>query len=181
MWAVFGKVMVPLDGSPLSEAVLPWVRQLMATGHTRAYLLRVLPGSEGDDRMDNSFIAVPHPLPTPDERAEAEGDARAYLHQVAAFVGDEWDVRALVREGAPAREIALAARECGVDLIAMSTHGRSGLGRLVLGSVADQVVRSSGLPVVLIHPDEAAMRATPTALSRGQGAVVHPGRRPMGL
>ncbi len=174
------KVLVPLDGSPCSEAVLPWVRQLVATGHAKVYLLRVLPGLDGGDVMYSGFVAVPYAVPTPEERAEMTDAAHTYLEQVAAFAGEGADVQTLVRQGEPGREIVAAARECGADLIAMSTHGRTGVGRLVMGSVADQVVRSAGLPVVLIRPDAAALRATPSALSQATGEIAHPGRRPMG-
>jgi nucleotide-binding universal stress UspA family protein len=55
----------------------------------------------------------------------------------------------------PAAEIVNAARETGADLIAMSTHGRSGLGRLMFGSVAEAVLRHSDVPVFLLRATEA--------------------------
>ena len=63
-------------------------------------------------------------------------------------------VRAQVRRGEPADEIVSAASEAGADLIAMSTHGRSGLGRLLFGSVAAAVLRQADIPVFLLRATE---------------------------
>ena len=60
-----------------------------------------------------------------------------------------------MRSGAPAQEIVAAAREAGADLIAMSTHGRGGLGRLIFGSVAEAVLREAEIPVLLMRTTEA--------------------------
>jgi nucleotide-binding universal stress UspA family protein len=64
-------------------------------------------------------------------------------------------VESRVRRGNPAEEIVAAARESGADLIAMSTHGRGGLGRLVFGSVAQAVLRHVDMPVFLMRATEA--------------------------
>ena len=63
-------------------------------------------------------------------------------------------VSAEVADGSPAHVILEIARSHDVTVIAMSTHGRSGLGRVVFGSVSDAVVRNSHLPVLLIRPEE---------------------------
>jgi nucleotide-binding universal stress UspA family protein len=70
-------------------------------------------------------------------------------------------VQTAVRVGDPATEIVEAARETGADLIAMTTHGRSGLGRLLFGSVAEAVLRRAHVPVFLLRVSEpqTAMRA----------------------
>jgi nucleotide-binding universal stress UspA family protein len=72
-----------------------------------------------------------------------------------------------VRRGVPGEEIVAAARECEADLIAMSTHGRGGLGRLVFGSVAQDVLRRAEIPVFLMRTTEAqvAARAAREAVS----------------
>ncbi len=63
-------------------------------------------------------------------------------------------VEVAIREGRPTEEIEAAVRELGCDLVVMATHGRSGLRRAVLGSVADHVVRHTpGAPVLLVHLD----------------------------
>jgi nucleotide-binding universal stress UspA family protein len=69
------------------------------------------------------------------------------------------DVSWEVRNGRPDEEIVDAARASGADLIAMSTHGRSGLGRLLFGSVAEQVLRRAEVPVFLMRQTESRLRA----------------------
>jgi nucleotide-binding universal stress UspA family protein len=65
----------------------------------------------------------------------------------------------MVRRGEPAGEILAAAREAKADLIAMTTHGRSGFGRLLFGSVAEAVLRQSEVPVFLMRQTEAQVGA----------------------
>lgn len=59
----------------------------------------------------------------------------------------EWEVR----NGSPAQEIIACAKERNIDVVVITTHGRSGLGRIVFGSVADEVIRNSGLPVLVVN------------------------------
>jgi nucleotide-binding universal stress UspA family protein len=76
--------------------------------------------------------------------------AQAYLDGAATqFRGI--DVRTDVRRGQPAREILNAMRDLNVDIIAMATHSRPGIERPLLGGVAEQVIRESGLPVLLVR------------------------------
>ena len=67
----------------------------------------------------------------------------------------------MVRVGLPATVIAEVAREYGVTLVAMATHGRTGLSRLVMGSVADTVLRQSNLPLLLVRPQAIAAASLP--------------------
>ncbi len=164
---MFEKVLVPLDGSPLSETVLPWVRQLAREAGATIYLLRVVPPPDVVVTGYENFSPVPVPLVTPEEQAAEVRAARRYLQRVGRLPGLSAPVRRLVREGRPATEIVHAAREVGVALVAMSTHGRTGLGRLVMGSVADQVIRTAGIPVMILRPDEAALAAAPSASHTG--------------
>jgi nucleotide-binding universal stress UspA family protein len=69
------------------------------------------------------------------------------------------DVSCAIRSGRPDEEIVAAARDAGADLIAMSTHGRSGLGRLLFGSVAEQVLRHADVPVLMIRHTAAGLGA----------------------
>jgi nucleotide-binding universal stress UspA family protein len=100
-------------------------------------------------------VATPPPLVTPGElereleradgyRAELEGR----LRQIYSGRLDEVEYR--VQDGDPAVEILAASREAPCDLIVMGTHGRTGLGRLLLGSVAEQVVRKAACPVLTV-------------------------------
>ena len=163
------QILVPLDGSPLSETVLPWVRELARKAGAAITLLRVVPPPDVVITGYENFAPAPAPVPvvTPEEQASEVRRARRYLLRAARAMGPASEVRRLGREGRPANEIVQAARDLGGALIAMSTHGRTGLGRLVLGSVTDEVVRTAGIPVVVLHPDEAARAAAPSASGAG--------------
>jgi nucleotide-binding universal stress UspA family protein len=158
---MFQRVTVALDGSALGETVLPWVRQLLGEGSVKVWLVHaVAPEAE----WVWGYAALGQPMPLPRPHAENyDSLARGYLDRVAASLAAGERVRPIVREGEPAAVIVRAAQETDAQLIAMSTHGRTGLGRLLLGSVADQVLRSSGRPVLLIRPDQAALQAAEQA------------------
>ena len=81
-------------------------------------------------------------------RLEAEGSQ--YLHEVAARVGLRAEYA--VRFGDAADEILHEAKSSGADLVALPTSGKSGLKRMVMGSVAEQVFRQAPVPVLLYHP-----------------------------
>ncbi len=138
------RLLVPLDGSPLAEAILPvageWAKEEEAEVILlRAVLARNIPGG------DNSAAQV---------RAVEEGEA--YLQGVADRLerrGLE-QVRKAVWYDEPAAAIARAVAREGVDIFAMATHGRSGLSRLLLGSVAAGVLRSAPVPVLLFKAGE---------------------------
>jgi nucleotide-binding universal stress UspA family protein len=139
-----GKILVPLDGSELSEAVIPVVERLAGPFDFGIELLRVIEplppyaGTElGAGRIDE--ILQMH-----------EADTEAYLAKVAAALeGKGCRVDSKVALGPAVDTIVHAARERAVGLIAMSTHGRSGIGRLLLGSVAERVLRTAPMPVLL--------------------------------
>lgn len=133
------RLLVPLDGSPLAETILPVAEEWAKEEQAEVVLLR----------------AVPAPATPGGEGAAAEAktpeDAEAYLETVAerlARRGIE-RVRWGVSHEPPAAAIIEAAAREGVEMIAMATHGRSGLGRLLLGSVAAGVLRTAPAPVLL--------------------------------
>jgi nucleotide-binding universal stress UspA family protein len=85
-------------------------------------------------------------------RSLFEDQAEAYLERVASQVElSGVAVTTSVRQGQPARQIVAAAKELGVDAIAMSTHSRRGVSRLMFGSVAEQVLHETSLPVLLVR------------------------------
>jgi nucleotide-binding universal stress UspA family protein len=135
-------ILVPLDGSQRSEAVLPVVERLMVPYRVTVALLHAVePGpAVGPSGVDLVGGDEPRRI------AEAE----AYLAEVAARL----EARGLhatrsVQTGFPVDVIERAARATPPSLIAMSTHGRTGLGRLLLGSVAEHVARGASVPVLL--------------------------------
>ncbi|MBI3002372.1 MAG: universal stress protein, partial [candidate division NC10 bacterium] len=138
------RILVPLDGSPLAETILPVAEEWAKEGEAEVLLLRSVqarPARSGGER---------------EARVRAVEEGEAYLKGIAARIERRGlpHVRWGVSEEEPAAAIAHAARD-GVDLIAMATHGRGGLSRLLLGSVAEAVIRAAGVPVLLIRGQSA--------------------------
>jgi len=143
------KILVPLDGSELSSSVLSFVVDLAKPLEASVILFHAVvppvltyPGAEGIG-FDARVLE------------EMESGAQNFLSSAAgdlAAKGVPTDI--LVTVGNATDGIVAAADSEGVDLIVMSTHGRSGIGRLVLGSVADALVRRSRRPVVLVRPQQ---------------------------
>jgi nucleotide-binding universal stress UspA family protein len=148
---MFRRIVVPLDGSSLAEAILPEVQRLAANTPLEVVLLAVGPMPETVEERDGQIAYLDDLL------AEQEGDLRGYLHTPAHWLTSyRIPVETRVRFGDPATEIVRCAEEEEADAIAMSTHGRTGLDRLVHGSVAGTVLRSTRLPIVLLRPTDGA-------------------------
>jgi HSP20 family protein len=153
----YRRVLVPLDGSAEAETILPLAEGLVDAEHGDLILVRVL--------LPYTPMALPD-LPVPvvvEAMHEVEVEATEYLRRLSAAIIDKGlRVQCVTRSGDPARRIIDTAREMDVGLIAMTTHGRSGLSRVVFGSVAESVVREAPVPVLLMRgsssPD-AARRA----------------------
>lgn len=151
--AMTQRVLVPLDGSPLARTVLPWVHAYAAAVPTDVFLLRVIPPLP---LYGGAALGFVEPFPAEDA-ARLEREAREELRAVGDF-GEARSVVELLRFGEPALEIVAAARAVAADMIAMSTHGRTGAARLVLGSVTERVVRQAGRPVVVLRPSPDLLR-----------------------
>ena len=152
---MFKRILVPLDGSKLAEGVLPSVESLAGQLNAEVYLIQVV-GAESESWPKAEEPA--HPVSGRSEW-EAKGiqTAADYLSEAAAALqSKKLNVKWEVVEGVAAADIVNFARFHAIDAIAMSTHGRSGLSRLVFGSVADQVVREAGIPVLLVRPSHDA-------------------------
>ena len=157
---MYDRILVPLDGSPLAEAALTHGEVLAASLGSQIHLLQVvhllsqLVGLAGPS--DAGATIPPVNMEVLMETTEREAAlAEAYL----ARIGEGLKAKGLtvsweVRWGNAAAEIVQCTQDQGIGLIALSTHGRSGLGRLLFGSVAQRVVRDVGVPVLLIRPDE---------------------------
>lgn len=139
-------LLVPIDGSELSLAVLPVALSFARAMDSRITLLRVVPTMPGP--------AVFGHVPIPELAAEARVRANAELDEIVTRLrGRGFDAHHVVLEGeAPALAIIEYARQPDVYAIAMATHGRGGLSRLAIGSVADRVRRGVKLPVLLLRP-----------------------------
>jgi nucleotide-binding universal stress UspA family protein len=149
------RILVPLDGSPLAEAILPHAVEMARRYQATLLLLRVTEAHTfpGVDPVDAQVRVV----------AEAE----AYLAELAqSLAGSGVALHSAVRYGHVVEEITDHAGRRKADLIAMSTHGRTGLPRAALGSVAETVLRASSIPLLLL-PMTARAKAGAEGLSFG--------------
>jgi nucleotide-binding universal stress UspA family protein len=154
---VFRTIVVPLDGSKLSEQALPYAAALAKQFNAQILLLQVVPPIQLTS-MEMASMQTPtaaEVLLEQSRRRERASVARSnrYLQtQVKSMQGQKVKASSQVVLGAPAVSIMEAAQKAKADLIVMSTRGRGGLKRALLGSVADTVVRESTIPVLLIRP-----------------------------
>ena len=140
---LFHTLLLPLDGSELAEKALPWAEELVKKLRTQLCLLRVyspLPG------------VVMGELSNLDEIMKAQQrTASSYLGEFSRKLKKKgMEAQTEVVEGNAPEEILEYTRRHHIDLVVMSTHGRSGLGRWVLGSVTDRVVRAGEVPVLVV-------------------------------
>ncbi len=147
-----GRILVPLDGSEASEEVLPIVSCLAGPFDIEVLLLHVVEATQS--------------LPGSPAGAKGGRDSETeagYLARVAApLQARGLRVSTTVRAGLPAEVIPAVTAETKCGLVAMSTHGRSGLGRLFLGSVAERVLRSVSVPMLLWKPPAGTRELGPT-------------------
>jgi len=154
---MYRKVVVLLDGSELAEGVLPHVAEVVRDRGGQIYLLSVTPLMRG---IAPTVADVRPPSASmQEERRRIERELVEYLQAVARRLEPAAaSVQVGVRFGRPADEILAFASDVGADLIAMSTHGRSGISRWVFGSVADRVLRGATCPVLLVRAGQARPR-----------------------
>lgn len=145
------QILVPLDGSPLAEMIVPHARIWAQASGSRLTLLQVIRPPAVPDPLTGAVAPGAVPYATWKTRHE---QARQYLHSVAAtLAATEQAVDIAVREGEPATQIvAYAAGEPGVAGIAMATHGWGSLEGLLLGSQAEQVLHNAPTPLLLVRP-----------------------------
>jgi nucleotide-binding universal stress UspA family protein len=158
---MYRRVVVPLDGSPLAEGILPFILEIAGPLDLEVRLVRVVQPLAPEVIEGARHVVL----------EDVEGrlaEARSYLEPLAAAL-EAKGVRTeiAVRHGLPPREIVAAAHEMKADLIAMTTHGRSGLGRLLFGSVAEAVLRQADVPVFLMRlTEQASELRTPQMVAR---------------
>jgi nucleotide-binding universal stress UspA family protein len=156
---MYEKILVPLDGSDVAEAVLPHVEPIATKFGSEVILLQVVPTFAeilGDTLPRSSFPAVDAGVSVDiaeQQHESTQESAQTYLEAKRTELASRGINAGIdLREGpAPAAVILAVALDTGCDLVAMSTHGRSGIGRALMGSVADEVVRNSALPVLLVR------------------------------
>lgn len=145
----FARILVPLDGTKRSATVVSYTTDIATPSKSKVLLLTVL--SAPDESFGIAFgeqgsVGKPG-------SADEEVVLREYLDIVAGQLHEiGLDVETDIRRGVPSKEILRAALEWRCDVIAMTTRANRGLKRLVLGSVAEEVLRTCRLPVLLLAP-----------------------------
>lgn len=146
---MYKKMLVPLDGSELSECVLDHVRAIAKGCQVPEVVL--LGVAEPITHQVYYMVGIEDQIGN--MQKETEKYVESYLSKSAdSLKKDDIAAQTAVVSGRPAEEILDYANKNQVDLIIMSTHGRSGLSRWVLGSVTDRVVRHSRAPVLTVAP-----------------------------
>lgn len=155
---MYKEILVPLDGSELSASSIPTARQLAQALGARIHLLQITTQTEEFAVMRGAEFGTmgsDYSQQVLDEVLTAQRDR---IERYLSEVGDDLtsvglNVTKAVEDGQPAEKIVDYAEASGIDLIIMSTHGRGGVRRFLVGSVTDKVIRSTHLPVLVIHPE----------------------------
>ena len=148
---MFKKILVPLDGSELAEKALDYAVDLARITAAELILVRV-------PELEQVLAPAATPFDTYHlemsfERSEKEAQ-RYFAERLVDYERSGLTIRPLVVLGSPADVIGKTAVAEQIDLIVISSHGRTGWRRLVLGSVAEQVLREATVPVLLIKNGE---------------------------
>ncbi|HET7037901.1 MAG TPA: universal stress protein, partial [Thermomicrobiaceae bacterium] len=160
--APFETILLPLDGSALSEAAVPYAVALARLTRARLVLLRVL--EETAPVFDTAGRDM---IPLDENNPRIELQSPAMLAPVIARLsGEGLQPSAVVRLGDPSEEILAEAAQQPHPAIVMTSHGRGGLGRVVTGSVATRVLRHASCPVLIVRPQGQTMPPEPVQLRR---------------
>jgi nucleotide-binding universal stress UspA family protein len=157
---MYSQVLVPLDGSEASERALPHAHSLANAFSARVHLLQVISLSHEYEASRGGGAESPTVIEYSLDMARQittarQSRAERYLQAMAARLeANGLQVATSVRQGPIWETIAHVVEEHGIDLIVMSTHGRGGLQRFLVGSVTDRVIRSSHVPILAIPPED---------------------------
>ena len=142
---MYRKILVPLDGSKVAEGVLPHAKALAYSEGSELILLTVGANPAVDFAFSDPGLAQ-------SAISEQEEHSKKYIAEVEQQLhAAGFKTSTVLRVGSVAEVILGVAEELDVDCIAMSTHGRTGPARWLLGSIAEQVVHNSKVPVLLIR------------------------------
>ncbi len=148
-------ILVPLDGSEFAEQALPAAEALCIAYESRLTLLTV--------KQKESFLKSIHfSLTFKGRRLSINGERETYLQKIEnSLKAKGVEVDHTIRTGEVAESINGLVKEIGVDMVVISSHGRSGVSRLLLGSVANQVLQQATCPIMVVHPIEGVTPAVP--------------------
>jgi nucleotide-binding universal stress UspA family protein len=147
---MYRKILVPLDGSELAEHALKHAQTIMGKDPKVALILL---------RVMEPLLPVPYYMPGDaeywaDAMKKADQDAEEYLTKIADNLKEEGvaNIRNVILKGQPGEQILNYLATTKIDLVIMTTHGRSGISRWLMGSVAERVMRHSSVPVLIVPP-----------------------------
>ena len=155
---MYERILVPLDGSKVGEAALAHVEELVSKMapkvKTEVILFQVISTLTHYVIAGEASVQVPY---SEKEIEQIKKKAKNYLDKASEDLRSKGiNVKMKVATGKAAEEIVKAADALKADLVAMSTHGRSGLSRLTFGSITDKVLRTGTVPVLVVRaPKEA--------------------------
>ena len=152
------RILVCLDGSELAEQILPYALEEARCCKSQLILLSVVAPVPTEALSVASAYGSAEKVAEEIQKEEQEirkeeREARTYLKRVAGPLREKGlDIETVIAEGISGEAIVRYADNNRIDLIALATHGRSGLGSAIFGSVANYVLRESRLPILLIRP-----------------------------
>jgi nucleotide-binding universal stress UspA family protein len=146
----FRQILFPLDLSESSVKIVPVVKSLASRYDARVHLLFVA-------RVFDYFTSmyVPHPSVSQFEKEVIEGAEKRLYEFADENFASLPATKTQVAAGDPSEEILAYIAAHGIDLVVMGTHGRKGIDKVIFGSVAERVVKSSPIPVMVVNPFKA--------------------------
>jgi nucleotide-binding universal stress UspA family protein len=161
---MYNKILAPLDGSPLAESILPYARSLAKALKVKVELLHIL-----DPQVISAFVNPARDRYADKVEADMKQHGLDYLKSAAASFPDAANVECAVKMGKAAEVILQRAEADKGTLIAMATHGLSGVRRWLLGSVAEKVLHMTFNPLLLARPGE---KVDATGMARLKTVIV---------
>ena len=157
---MFKRILVPLDGSKFSSRALIYAHEIADSFNSEIILLRVVEPVRPLAVAGGTFGTTESPqaakismqIALEEEKRHIEKATRYLKRKAKTGKCDHVRCKYQVRAGAPGKQIINTAKDEKVDLIVMSEHGWGGIKRAILGSVADEVIRKSKKPVLIIRP-----------------------------
>jgi nucleotide-binding universal stress UspA family protein len=155
---MYKKILAPVDGSAMGECTVEHIKEIAKGCNTPEVIFLfvvdiALSGYWGFSEVSPNFEILQQAVEIEKERADN------YLKKLVAKVKEDGlNAGGVILEGYPANAIAVYAERNGIDLIIMSTHGRSGVSRFALGSVTDKVIRTVSVPVIVVTPEECKVK-----------------------
>jgi len=145
---MFNRIVVPLDGSEAGEAVLPYIRELAEKLRPEIILLQVVAPSQHVHTVGGlDYVHF-----TEEQLKLMRADAKQYLEKASKkLTGIGSIIRLEVKVGDAAQEIIKLADETDTNLIAIATHGHSGIRQWIFGSVTHKILHASNRPILLVR------------------------------